>query len=174
LHRLNNQVIREILTWSKLKHAHILPLLGVIDESNSASVQQDLHLISPWMFFGTANQFLRKRPEADLSNIVSELCGISAGLVYMHENNVVHGDIKGDNILISNYGVPYIADFGLSRLQVTSAAATNTSRKGTLRWMARELLGHERVSPTAKSDVWAFGMTMLVSNTEHLALVHLG
>ncbi|KAF9218393.1 kinase-like protein, partial [Gyrodon lividus] len=65
------------------------------------------------------------------------------------------------NILISSCGVPCIADFGLSRSQETSTAAPNTSRKGTLRWMARELFDHECAAPTQKSDVWAFGMTML-------------
>lgn len=69
-------------------------------------------------------------------------------------------------MLISRQLVPVIADFGLSRLTVVSNKIKPTATTvGTGRWMAIELLDHsvDDHRSTKESDVWAFGMTVLVS-----------
>lgn len=75
------------------------------------------------------------------------------------------------NILSSPSGVPLIADFGISRLPSATMTCT-TNVKGTMRWMAVELIFSPRLDPsdlhsppsshTKSTDVWAFGMTVLV------------
>jgi len=67
------------------------------------------------------------------------------------------------NILISDDGTPCIIDFGLSRiLGNTPGPTTTTHASGTLRWMAPELFEEDQ-KVTKQCDIWAYGMTLIVS-----------
>ena len=76
------------------------------------------------------------------------------GLEYLHLNNLVHGDIKGANVLLDKKGDAKIADFGNSK----NIFAEELSL-GTTRWMAPEVMREGRVS--RQSDIWSFGCLML-------------
>ncbi|EJD06836.1 kinase-like protein, partial [Fomitiporia mediterranea MF3/22] len=77
---------------------------------------------------------------------------------------VVHGDIKAQNILITQGHQTLLADFGLSRI-CEAAGFTTQTVNGSCRWMATELLrvsAEDRPTQTTTvSDVWSFGMTIL-------------
>ncbi|KAG8901888.1 hypothetical protein FRC01_009721, partial [Tulasnella sp. 417] len=84
---------------------------------------------------------------------------LARGLNYLHQRGIVHGDIKGTNVLVSS-SVPVegiVADFGLAKL-VDTQTITSQQGAGTPRWQSPELMyGGPR---TFKSDVYAFGMTV--------------
>ncbi|KAI8090997.1 kinase-like domain-containing protein [Gilbertella persicaria] len=82
---------------------------------------------------------------------------ILQGLAYLHEKGILHRDIKGGNVLIDHDGVCKITDFGLSKSQHESDS-THSHMKGTLYWMAPEVLEHH-YSP--KVDIWSLGCTVL-------------
>lgn len=91
---------------------------------------------------------------------------IASALDYLHGCTppIVHGDIKGGNILIDDDGQACVTDFGISTIAETTGLTSRTIA-GTLRYMAPELIydvpGHGRSRfVTRESDVWAFGMTM--------------
>jgi len=63
---------------------------------------------------------------------------------------------------MSDSGIPYLNDFGLSRILQVEMTITTGELAGSLRWMSPELLPAES-SVTSSSDVWAYGMTILVS-----------
>ena len=79
---------------------------------------------------------------------------------------IIHGDLKTDNVLVDEQGVPALADFGLSKMLedhsmwMTSA----TSAPGTTRFKAPELLSGNEASVTATGDIYAFAMTCLVGD----------
>ena len=79
----------------------------------------------------------------------------------------VHSDVEQSNVLVSHAGTPLVCDFGLSRIvskqDSKAAITTSTGLQGSVRWMARELI-EETEGHTIASDVWAYGMTLLVSN----------
>ena len=77
-------------------------------------------------------------------------------LHYLHSNNIVHRDIKSDNILTDRNGEVKLADFGYSA-QLTQERAARSSKVGTLCWMAPELIKGERRYDT-KIDIWSFGI----------------
>lgn len=78
------------------------------------------------------------------------------GLEYLHKCGVVHGDIKGRNILVSSSIKGIVTDFGLAKL-VDTRTASSQRGQGTIQWQSPEmLLGGPR---TFKSDVYAFGIT---------------
>lgn len=78
------------------------------------------------------------------------------GLQYLHSNNIVHRDIKSDNILTNKNGDVKLADFGYSA-QLTQERSARSSKVGTLCWMAPELIKGERRYDT-KIDIWSFGI----------------
>ncbi|KZV86120.1 WD40 repeat-like protein [Exidia glandulosa HHB12029] len=85
------------------------------------------------------------------------LADAMTGLKFLHENLIVHGDIKGGNVLVSDDGVARLCDFGLSRLLEQSQSTTHTGAKGTLRFMAPELVLEDDARHTYSSDIWTCG-----------------
>ncbi|KAG6915349.1 hypothetical protein DXG01_012023 [Tephrocybe rancida] len=89
---------------------------------------------------------------------------VAEGLQYLHENGVVHGDLKGPNILIDNAGRARLADFGLSSVsdpQILAWTSTSSaaSKGGSVRWQAPELFDIDNdavVKNTPESDVYAW------------------
>ncbi|KAG9122903.1 hypothetical protein FRC07_000526 [Ceratobasidium sp. 392] len=163
---------RELYYWSKLKHENVLGLLGF------AMFQGQLAMISRWMENGTLNDFIRKHPEEDRWF----LCyGVALGLRYIHSVGMVHGDLKAmhiefqNNILVDDSGCVKLTDFGNSVLASHSLAFSGTSIAGggTSRWMAPELIVQEDGTAADRStaaDIYAFGMTILVSGANGYSL----
>ncbi|KAG6826428.1 hypothetical protein H0H92_015822 [Tricholoma furcatifolium] len=81
----------------------------------------------------------------------------AAGVEYLHKNDIVHGDLKGCNVLVDGSGRAAIADFGLANvtdpyiLQWTSQT-TVASKGGTPRWLAPEILAIEQEDAADESD----------------------
>ncbi|KAH7320491.1 kinase-like domain-containing protein [Rhizoctonia solani] len=116
-------------------------------------------MVSPWLRKSTITWFVSQNPQANRY----DLCGqIGEGVAYLHHNKIIHGDIKGANILISDDNVPKITDFGTSRLsQYTLDFEQTTGPPGmTLRWAAPELVKGEGRQST-QADVYGLGMTYL-------------
>ncbi|KAF8600537.1 kinase-like protein [Ceratobasidium sp. AG-I] len=143
---------RELSSWSKLRHRYLLNLLGL------ARYRGMIAMISPWMENGTVAEYVNKH-----SNINRySLCGqLACAVAYLHDIGVIHGDIKGDNVLISQDGCVKLTDFGLSIMHdETLQFSTTDAYGGTLRWMAPELMDSKKPR-SGTTDVWALGMTML-------------
>ncbi|TKV99347.1 hypothetical protein SEVIR_8G037200v4 [Setaria viridis] len=86
--------------------------------------------------------------------------GICEGLHYLHQEFILHLDLKPANILLNKDMVPKIADFGLSRCFDENKSQTITAQAaGTLGYMAPELLHDRRI--TFKSDIYSLGIIIL-------------
>ncbi|TDL15424.1 kinase-like protein, partial [Rickenella mellea] len=127
---------------------------------------------------GTILNYINANKQADILYLVR---GIACGLAYLHQSEVVHADLKSDNILISPEGDPLLTDFGISRTLVVTHILTGLSNlMGSVRWMATELLNPNgrslddsdaedrtlmtefAVAQTKETDIWAFGMVVYV------------
>jgi len=91
--------------------------------------------------------------------------GIAGGLEYLHSNNppVIHGDLRGVNVLIGDAGQPLLCDFGLAVVVedlINMPISSALQGSGNPRWMAPELLIGEEIV-TLQTDVWSFGMIVL-------------
>ncbi|CAE6538099.1 unnamed protein product [Rhizoctonia solani] len=151
---------REIHTWNKCKHPNILPFLGL------AVFRDRIAMVSPWMKNGTMREFLRQNVDVDRCQLSVEIC---AGVAHLHGINVVHGDLKGDNVLISDDGHALLTDFGSADLENRTIAFTQFIDQcgWTVRWGAPELL-QETVLRSTAADVYALGMTILEAITGEL------
>ena len=88
--------------------------------------------------------------------------GTARGLVYLHEecsSQIIHCDIKPQNILLDDCYTAKIADFGLAKLLETDQARTSTGIRGTKGYVAPEWFKTRRI--TAKVDVYSFGVLLL-------------
>jgi len=146
--------------WSKLKHDHILPLIGLYTRKTLT------YMISPWMDNGDALTYVNKGLNVDCLKLLIQ---VAKGLRYLHTFNpvVVHGDLRGPNILISNTGDAYIADFGLSHMEGQPnrfSYSTPFFMAGNPRWQAPEQLDNEadhKVQRTTATDIFSFGRVIL-------------
>ncbi|KAL0051196.1 hypothetical protein WJX82_003584 [Trebouxia sp. C0006] len=85
---------------------------------------------------------------------------IAKGLVYLHQNNVVHMDVKSKNILLDKeYKVAKIADVGLARV-LGNTVSTRGLPLGTFHYAAPELLVGDRNLVTEKVDIYSFGVVL--------------
>ncbi|KAG9030078.1 hypothetical protein FS837_003376 [Tulasnella sp. UAMH 9824] len=139
---------REAATWSRLRHAHVLKLLGTLNKDGQ------FYLVSPFQIHGSLKLFAERNPTMNKIKLLREAAD---GLSYLHENDIIHGDIRGTNILISDLGGALICDFGLSKMK-DSNTSTGQKGAGSSSWMSPEVLlgGHK----TFQSDAYSFGMTI--------------
>ncbi|CAE7104829.1 unnamed protein product [Rhizoctonia solani] len=145
------QAARELHTWSKCKHPNVLQLLGF------AVFRDRIAMVSPWMGQGNLHRYLERTSDANRCSLCIQIC---EGLSHLHDIGIIHGDLKGANILISNDGIPVLADFGNSTHmnQSMKFTQTNSEKSWTMRWSAPELiLGSAHSKP---ADVYALAMTI--------------
>ncbi|KAK7026369.1 kinase domain-containing protein [Favolaschia claudopus] len=142
----------EALIWRQLCHPNVLPFFGLY------YIEKRLCLISPWMENGHIMEFLRANSPAKQKRF-SMILDVSSGLEYLHNQNTIHGDLKGINILVTPSGRACIADFGLSiivnAMTLRLTTSTTVNHKGTARYNAPELF--EEGPKTFASDIYAFG-----------------
>ncbi|KAF9460306.1 kinase-like domain-containing protein [Collybia nuda] len=149
----------EVKILIRLGHPNVVALLGTAFVFGEERV-----IVLPWYKNGTVVTYAQTR------SVSCRLCLICAGMGYLHnlEPPVVHGDLKGENILVDDDGHAVISDFGLSN-EILDTAQNTVG--GSLRWIAPELLfdvdregedkgGCENLTPSNASDVWAFGCTV--------------
>ncbi|KAJ7149671.1 kinase-like domain-containing protein [Mycena filopes] len=159
---IRRRFCREALTWQRLRNVYIVPLIGIDIES----FPPFLCLVSPWMKNGTVNAYLSNFGEPDRKRTINRLIReIAQGLAFLHDERVVHGDLRGANILVDDGGHACLTDFGLTIVSDASTAQTKTSG-GCVRWMAPEALvpeafGLQNRPRTPASDIYSFGAVCL-------------
>ncbi|KAJ6551314.1 kinase-like domain-containing protein [Mycena capillaripes] len=145
---------REALIWRQLCHPNVLPFFGLYHLENR------LCLVSPWMEYGNIMKFLAKNNSSNTDRL-SLILDVALGLQYLHKQKVIHGDLKGLNILVTPSRRACIADFGHSlianAMTLRFTHSTVTGRGGTARYQAPELfLGQSPSQKHFGSDVYAF------------------
>ncbi|MEU0664934.1 serine/threonine-protein kinase [Streptomyces lavendulocolor] len=84
---------------------------------------------------------------------------LASALAHVHANGVVHRDVKPSNILLDETGVPYLTDFGISRLLDSTAHTVTGTLVGTAAYMAPEQVLGRGAGPAA--DVYSLGLVLL-------------
>ncbi|KAJ7266630.1 kinase-like domain-containing protein [Mycena rebaudengoi] len=146
---------KEVLTWVRLEHIYVLPFLGLDKQSFEGYPPC---IITPYMRNGTLTEFVKNRRGTFTDRRVDQLLFETAqGLAYLHSQNIIHGDLRGENVLIDSGEHAQLADFGLAVVTDATIGTTKTTQRGSLRWMAPELLKPEvEFKRTRASDVYAF------------------
>ncbi|KAJ3485193.1 hypothetical protein NLI96_g5134 [Meripilus lineatus] len=158
-------IINGIEKWEALSHPNIVPFLGC-----SRGFGTTLTLVYPWLSGGNALDYVKSHPEANRLKIVAE---VADGLSYLHGHNVVHGDLRCNNVLIHESAsgpVAMISDTGVA-ISMGFDGSTDQDH-GAERWISLQYAApgnvEEEISSmlTPESDVWSYGMFVYELFTE--------
>ncbi|CAH2054886.1 unnamed protein product [Thlaspi arvense] len=144
----------EVRLLKNLSHPNIVRYLGTVRESDS------LNILMEFVPGGSISSLLEKFGSFPEPVIIMYTKQLLLGLEYLHNNGIMHRDIKGANILVDNKGCIRLADFGASKKVVELATVNGAkSMKGTPYWMAPEVIlqtGH-----SFSADIWSVGCTVI-------------
>ncbi|KYO29132.1 mitogen-activated protein kinase kinase kinase 1 [Alligator mississippiensis] len=168
----------EIRMMSHLNHPNIIRMLGATCEKSN------YNLFIEWMAGGSVAHLLSKYGAFKESVVINYTEQLLRGLSYLHENQIIHRDVKGANLLIDSTGHRLrIADFGAAaRLasKGTGAGEFQGQLLGTIAFMAPEVLRGQQYGRSC--DVWSVGCVVIEmacakppwnaeKHSNHLALI---
>lgn len=143
--------LREISLLKQLKHVNIVQLLDVTASDRKDSV----YLVFEYCDFDFSGLLHDKTDPFNESQIKRLIIQLLSALQYLHENEVIHRDIKLSNLLYNSSGQLKLADFGLAR-KLTSRTRTLTPGVVTLNYRSPELLMN-CASYDYSVDIWSAG-----------------
>jgi TPR repeat protein/WD40 repeat protein len=165
----NDEILsQETAIMQNLIHKNIVRFFGIhnikIGNNRADSIITEL------MTEGSVESFLKKDSKSSIKPmfIVSMALDAAIGMRYLHENDIIHGDLAARNLLLTlsnNKHLVKVSDFGLSRelpfeqegVGYSSSLSVNPDRDPA-RWSAPELFTRKKVS--RRSDLWSFGVVL--------------
>lgn len=153
---------QEISIMRLVRHKNVVQFIG------ACSKWPQLCIVTELMAGGSVRDVLESRRSGlDFATAIKVLRDAARGMDFLHRRGVVHRDLKAANLLIDEYDVVKVCDFGVARLKPPSLntaenaekfSAEMTAETGTYRWMAPEVLEHKPYNH--KADVYSYGITM--------------
>ncbi|PSS20906.1 Serine/threonine-protein kinase [Actinidia chinensis var. chinensis] len=150
---------KEAHMLGQLHHPNIVALYGVVTDGPVTS----LAAVTEYMVNGSLKQVLRRKDRTiDRRKRLIIAMDAAFGMEYLHEKNIVHFDLKSHNFLVNmrdpQRPVCKIGDLGLSKIKQRTLVSGGV--RGTIPWMAPELLNSKKKMVTEKVDVYSFGIVM--------------
>ncbi|XP_052479281.1 G-type lectin S-receptor-like serine/threonine-protein kinase LECRK1 isoform X2 [Gossypium raimondii] len=146
----------EVKVIGQTHHKNLVRLIGYCDEAEHRL------LVYEFMQNGSLSSFLFGVPRPSWQQRLQIASMIAKGLAYLHEEcskQIIHCDIKPQNILLDESFTAKISDFGLAKLLMTDKTRTKTGIRGTKGYVAPEWFRNTPV--TVKVDVYSFGVMLL-------------
>ncbi|XP_010265709.1 PREDICTED: uncharacterized protein LOC104603386 [Nelumbo nucifera] len=173
--RMRDDFWNEAIKLADLHHPNVVAFYGIVLDGPGGSVAT----VTEYMVNGSLRNALQKNDKIiDKRKRVLIAMDVAFGMEYLHGKNIVHFDLKSDNLLV-NLRDPHrpickVSDLGLSKVKCQTLISGGV--RGTLPWMAPELLNGSNSLVSEKVDVFSFGIVMweLLTGEEPYADLHYG
>ncbi|XP_042029255.1 uncharacterized protein LOC121776176 isoform X1 [Salvia splendens] len=173
--RLSSEFWHEANILSNLHHPNVVAFYGVVQDGPGAT----LATVTEYMVNGSLRHALiSKERHLDRRKRLIIAMDAAFGMEYLHSRNIVHFDLKCDNLLVnlkdSSRPICKVGDFGLSKIKRNTLVTGGV--RGTLPWMAPELLNGSSSKVSEKVDVFSFGIVLweILTGEEPYANMHYG
>ncbi|GFS44830.1 kinase superfamily with octicosapeptide/Phox/Bem1p domain-containing protein [Actinidia rufa] len=173
--RLTTEFWREADILSKLHHPNVVAFYGVVQDGPGGT----LATVTEYMVNGSLRHVLvSKDRQLDRRKRLIIAMDAAFGMEYLHSKNIVHFDLKCDNLLVNlkdpSRPICKVGDFGLSKIKRNTLVTGGV--RGTLPWMAPELLNGSSSKVSEKVDVFSFGIVLweILTGEEPYANMHYG
>ncbi|XP_065013771.1 serine/threonine-protein kinase STY46 isoform X2 [Musa acuminata AAA Group] len=148
---MQREFAQEVFIMRKVRHKNVVQFIGACTKPPS------LCIVTEFMSGGSVYDFLHKQKGVfKLPALLRVAIDVSKGMNYLHQNNIIHRDLKAANLLMDENEVVKVADFGVARVKAESGVMT--AETGTYRWMAPEVIEHKPYDH--KADVFSFAIVM--------------
>ncbi|XP_019195144.1 PREDICTED: LEAF RUST 10 DISEASE-RESISTANCE LOCUS RECEPTOR-LIKE PROTEIN KINASE-like 2.5 [Ipomoea nil] len=154
--------INEVASMGRIHHVNIVRLIGYCAQNSKRALVYD------FMCNGSLDKYINQGPDASLLNWKRKFeiaVGVARGIDYLHRGcdiQILHFDIKPHNILLDENFIPKISDFGLAKLFPTNKTIVMlTAARGTIGYVAPELINRSIGAISHKADVYSFGMLLM-------------
>ncbi|XP_060195932.1 rust resistance kinase Lr10-like isoform X4 [Lycium barbarum] len=153
--------MNEVATIGRIHHVNVVGLVGYCVERTKRGLVYD------FMPNGSLDKYISKEGSPLLSwqRQYDIVLGVARGIEYLHRGcdvRILHFDIKPHNILLDENFIPKISDFGLAKLYPTdNSIVTLTAARGTIGYVAPELISRSIGAISYKADVYSFGMLLM-------------
>ncbi|KAG8655794.1 hypothetical protein MANES_04G069600v8 [Manihot esculenta] len=148
---LQKEFAQEVFIMRKVRHKNVVQFIGASTKPPS------LCIVTEFMSGGSVYDYLHKQKGVfKLPSLLKVAIDVSKGMNYLHQNNIIHRDLKAANLLMDENEVVKVADFGVARVKAQSGVMT--AETGTYRWMAPEVIEHKPYDH--KADVFSFGIVL--------------
>ncbi|CAE5963198.1 unnamed protein product [Arabidopsis arenosa] len=150
--------INEVSSMSQTSHVNIVSLLGFCSEGSKRAI------IYEFLENGSLDKFISEKTSVnlDLTTLYGIALGVARGLEYLHygcKTRIVHFDIKPQNVLLDDNLSPKVSDFGLAKLcEKKESVMSLMDTRGTIGYIAPEMISRVYGSVSHKSDVYSYGM----------------
>ena len=149
---------REVLAQTHLQHPNILP---IVDYGLHSKPHGSPFVVLPFCQGGTFRVLLRERAFYRVSGVLSQLEQVAAALDFAHASGFVHGDVKPENVLLSeDRKTALLSDFGMSNvfaIQERFSTVVAGPQGGTTAYLSPEQIAESQQTPL--SDIYSFAMT---------------
>ncbi|CAI8040344.1 Serine/threonine-protein kinase shk2 [Geodia barretti] len=155
---------KEMKALQECRHPRVVRYIDRAFETVKSGVH--FYLIMEYMSEGSLSDVIKRDGKLDELKAKRFTGQLLDGLLYLHQRNIIHRDIKCSNILLDGSGDIKLADFGCVKFK-KSKVDSGAKMTGTAWWMAPELIPKDNQSPTPseKSDVWYVGISLQVEKS---------
>ncbi|XP_038894042.1 LEAF RUST 10 DISEASE-RESISTANCE LOCUS RECEPTOR-LIKE PROTEIN KINASE-like 2.1 isoform X2 [Benincasa hispida] len=157
--------INEVVSIAKTSHINIVTLLGLCYEQNKRALVYEYMPKGSLDKYISHNRLQENDMKLDCNTLYSIVIGVARGLEYLHcgcNTRILHFDIKPHNILLDSDFCPKISDFGLAKqCEAKKSHVSMTGVKGTVGFIAPEVIFKNFGKISHKSDVYSYGMLVL-------------